>query len=395
MRTIKKLYFVTDVDLNEKTAQPVHILSLTKYLAKLGVEVRLIYPTLQDEFPSIPPEVYPEPVEIPRKLTIGLRLYHLYLLKRLIQLPRPDVIYVRLSGQIIAPALWCSISDTPMFLEVNGAPEKDYYSFTKDRGIIRRLRVQKIKLTEFVNFRTASGIIFVNESLKKYYASKYRIPEEKVIVIRNGADPEVFRPIEKTEIRNKLAFGHNDELLLGFVGSLQPWYGVENAIKAVKILKNRGIKCSLIIVGNGPEKERLESLAHALRPQDNVKFVGEVPWDLVPQYIGAFDICIIPFTRRHFYKDNSPLKLYEYMACAKPIVATNDLGLEIVSKLNVGTNAKDDSPESLADAIIELINRKSEWEEMGKRGREYVEKNASWKTVAETTMEFIQKRLNG
>jgi len=394
---MKRVHLVTDVDLMERSAQPVHVLSLAKYLGRLGLEVRLIYPFWQRESPAIPPDVIGIPVRVPPKPYIRARAFQAKLFIKLCHLPRPQVVYVRLSAGMVAPLIWARITGIPLFVEVNGIIDLEYLMGQKGvTNISTWLKVRRIRIVESLNLKKATGIVFVTDQLKEYYTQRYRIPQEKATVIRNGVDLEIFRPMDKQQSRRQLGIPEGPPLL-GFVGSLAPWQGIDDAIRAMKILRERSVPCRLLIVGQGPEEARLQALVRELGVFDRVTFTGAVPLEVVPLYISACDICLIPLLphKRNLISGGSPFKLYEYMACARPIVATDVPGLEIVTEVGAGVNAKAGSPESLADAIEELILRKPEWGEMGKRGRLYVETHASWQHIAERTVAFFKDRLGG
>jgi len=390
---MKRVHLVTDVDLMERSAQPVHVLSLAKYLGRLGLEVRLIYPLWQRESPAIPPDVIGIPVRVPPKPSIRARAFQAKLFIELCHLPRPQVVYVRLSAGMVAPLIWCSIVGVPLFAEVNGIMDLEFLMMQNKVADIRTwLKVRRMRIIEYLNLRKATGIIFVTDRLKKYYTQRYQISQKKATVINNGVDLEIFRPMDKHQSRCQLGIPEGPPLL-GFIGSLAPWQGINDAIQAIKILRERGLSCRLLIVGQGIEETWLRALVRELGVYDMVVFTGGVHLEVVPLYISACDICLVP--KRNLASGVSPLKLYEYMACARPILATDVPGLEIVSKVGAGVNTKAGSPESLADGIEELIQRKHEWEEMGMRGRLYVENNASWHIVAEKTLKFFEQRLGG
>lgn len=390
---MKRVYMIADVDLTEKSAQPVHLLSLAKYLARLGLEVRLIYPFWQKELPEIPLGVIGVPIPVPQKPFARARVFQAKLLLELSRLPRPDVIYIRLSAGMVAPLVWSGIIGIPLFVEVNGIIGLEYLMGQNQvRDIRTWLKVQRIRIVESLNLKEATGIVFVTDKLKEYYTQQYRIPQEKATVIRNGVDLEIFRPMDKQQSRCQIGVPEGPPLV-GFVGSLAPWQGVDDAIWAMKILKERSVPCRLLIVGQGTEEARLRALVRELRVSDRVTFTGAVDLEVVPLYISACDFCLIP--KRNLTSGVSPLKLYEYMACARPIVATDVPGLEVVAEVGAGINAKAGSPGSLADAIEELIHRKREWEDMGRLGRLYAETHASWQCIAERTVMFFKDRLGG
>lgn len=389
---MKHIYVITDVDLLEKSAQPIHVLSLCKYLGRLGVKVHLICPFWQSGVLQVPQEVITVPVSVPKQPFLRARIFQTRLLILLSRLPRPDALYVRLSAGMISPAVWTYLTGVPLFVEVNGIIEIEYLMQVKAPNIKKWLKVQRMRAFEYLNLKRAKGIIFVTNQLREYFASRYQIPPEKSVVINNGVDLEIFKPGDKQQSRRELGVP-DGQILLGFVGALAPWQGLEDAIRAVRLLRDRGTNCQLFIVGQGVEENRLRTLIQELGVSAEVTLVGGVDYESVPFYINAFDICLVP--KRNLLSGVSPLKLYEYMACGRPIVATDVPGLEIVSQIGAGVNAKAGSPESLADAIEELIRRKGEWEEMGLRGRMYVEMNASWKRRAEETILFFKDQLGG
>ncbi|MEM2001303.1 MAG: glycosyltransferase family 4 protein [Candidatus Methanomethylicaceae archaeon] len=388
---MKRIYMVSDVDLTEKSAQPIHLFSLAKYLAAFGLEVRLIYPFWQTELPRTPLGVIGVPICVPRRRFVRAALFQAKLLVKLGHLPRPDLVYVRLSAGMVAPLLWCAVVGLPLFVEVNGIMALEYLMSATGVADVRKwLKVKWIRIVEGLNLKNATGIVFVTDGLKRYYLQRYRISQENVTVINNGVDLEVFRPMDKKRSRQELGI-QEEESLLGFVGLLASWQGLDDTIQAVKILRDRGVPCRLLIVGTGPEEVRLRVLAQELGVSDKVMFAGAVDWERVPLYINASDICLV--CKKKLVSGTSPLKLYEYMACARPIVATDVPGLDVVANVGVGVLAKAGSPESIADAIEELIRRRHEWEDMGMRGRSYVDMNASWKRRAEDTLSFFKKRL--
>lgn len=389
---MKRVYIVTDVDLTEKSAQPVHLFSLAKYLSRLGLEVRLIYPLWQRKAPETPLGVIGVPIYVPQEPFARARVFQAKLLIELGRLPRPDVVYVRLSAGMIAPLIWSRGSGVPLFVEVNGIIEHEYLIRQNKVDVRTWFKVRRIRMVERLNLKKATGIVFVTDQLKEYYIQQYRIPQEKVTVIKNGVDLEIFRPMDKQQSRRRLNIPEGPPLLC-FVGSLAPWQGIDDAIRAIKILGERDVPCRLLIVGQGTEEARLQALVRELGVSDRVTFTGAVHWEVVPLYINACDICLVP--KRNLTSGVSPLKLYEYMACARPIVATDVPGLEVVATVGAGVNAKAGSPASLADAVEELIHRKQEWEDMGRRGRLYVETHASWQRIAERTVAFFKDRLGG
>jgi starch synthase len=91
-------------------------------------------------------------------------------------------------------------------------------------------------------------------------------------------------------------------------------------------------------------------------------------------------VCILP--KKPLKSGFSPLKLYEYMACGRPVVVSKNKGLEIVEQVGSGILTEAENHDALADGILWVLSHEKEAEEMGRKGREYVVNNRSWGAVA-------------
>ena len=141
-------------------------------------------------------------------------------------------------------------------------------------------------------------------------------------------------------------------------------------------------------------KEELIELAEQLDVSDKVIFMGMVPYQRVPLYINASDVCAAPFVKvRNERSGVSPLKLCEYLACRKPVVASKLSGLEILEQNNTGILVKPENPEALANAIIRLLQNSDCRNQMGENGRRYVVENRSWESVAKRVAEVCEQNL--
>jgi glycosyltransferase involved in cell wall biosynthesis len=109
-----------------------------------------------------------------------------------------------------------------------------------------------------------------------------------------------------------------------------------------------------------------------------VIFAGEVPHARVPDYIGSGDICILPERARA----SSPLKLFEYMSCERPVVAFDVKGHELVEALGAGVLVPSNDPDKLSEALVSLLNDPARRTAMGVRARAYVVRERTWRKVA-------------
>jgi glycosyltransferase involved in cell wall biosynthesis len=193
-------------------------------------------------------------------------------------------------------------------------------------------------------YRKINGVIAITEHLKRQIQDDFN-PKCKIKVVRDAADP-----LEKPNA---------DEKLNGifYIGQLYPWKGVDILLKSMCLVNSGEI---LNIVGGleyENDLENLKRLAMLLKIENKVNFIGNIPHKQVAEYIKKAKICVIPlpFSQIAAYY-TSPMKMFEYLAAGKAIVASNLPSLTEV--LKDGYNAllcKPDDPVTLADAINNLL----------------------------------------
>ena len=152
----------------------------------------------------------------------------------------------------------------------------------------------------------------------------HRLDQHRLHVVPNGIDTDVFRPVDRDEARRELGLPQGP--LLVSVGRLSREKGVHHAIDAVGRLRAVGCDVSLVVVGDGAEREALERQARDAHVEDKVIFVGAQPPEAVARYLGAADIFVFPTER----DEAAPLVLPQAMACGLPVVASRIGGIEEV-----------------------------------------------------------------
>jgi glycosyltransferase involved in cell wall biosynthesis len=157
------------------------------------------------------------------------------------------------------------------------------------------------------------------------------VPDERLVVIPNGINAAQFAAAP-TQERAKAQLGWPDALILGFTGFVRDWHGVDRVVRWLAGT-DAPAHAKLLIVGDGPARADLERLARELKVEDRVRFTGVVPRGDVPAFVSAFDIALQPAVTPYA----SPLKLFEYLALGKAIVAPRRPNIEEV--LEQGRNA--------------------------------------------------------
>jgi glycosyltransferase involved in cell wall biosynthesis len=225
--------------------------------------------------------------------------------------------------------------------------------------------------------RRAAGIVTVSDALKSRVA-RLGIPESRIVTLRNGVDLEAFRPIDRARARRKLQIPRT---MILSVGHLIERKGHDISIGALKELGD----VDLLIVGEGPEKERLMTLTHEFGLSERVRFVGQVPQEELPMYYSAAEALVLASSREGWAN-----VLLESMACGTPVVATDIEGnREVIQSPKAGVLVRARTSAGLAGAIQGILADPPSRQET----RAYAER-FSWEATTEGQLRLFEKILN-
>lgn len=298
---------------------------------------------------------------------------------------KPDVIYRRhsiLNTECISAKLF----GVPLIKEVNGI----VFDEAKAGGRASRVSLGIVDRIERLTLRQADKIIAVTSKLKEVLHNDYEIPEDKIVVIENGANTNLFQPMDTTKAREELGLSQSNNYIC-FVGRLWQVQGVKYLIEAMPRILDECHNTQLLIIGYGPTKEELMKLAKEIGVSDRIVFTGMVSYNKVSLYVNASDICVAPFMKERNEKSGvSPLKIYEYAACEKAIVTSKLPGLEFIEQHKLGILVEPDSPDGLAAATMKLLREPELRRQMGENGRRYVVQDHSWESVAKAVADVCE-----
>jgi glycosyltransferase involved in cell wall biosynthesis len=285
-----------------------------------------------------------------------------------------DFVYERYAALSYAGIRTARALGVPHLLEVN-APLT--FEHEKRRGLELPHIARDAERRIFVETDHA---VVVSKELQEF-AVACGVPAARVSVLPNAVDPERFAP--------RAAEGHRRELRLdgkrvvGFVGSLKPWHGVHSLVDAFKGLHASAPHSVLLIVGDGPERQKLEQRVDGHGLGSAVRFTGNVPSDDIPDYIAAMDVAVAPYVpSENFYY--SPLKIFEYVAMAKPVVAGR-IG-QVRDLLRDGHTGFTYEPGKVGDlerSLAALVADPALCERIGHEARSFVLREHSWARNAE------------
>jgi len=163
------------------------------------------------------------------------------------------------------------------------------------------------KMLESIVFNHADLNIALTPLLRKYIQA-YQVPDEKMRLLPSGVDTEMFSPGPKTE---------NEGPIVLFMGTIYRFSGLDRVIRGWKKLLAAHPRARLLIVGAGEDQARLENMK-----AENVIFTGMQPYSRLPEFIRSSDVCINPFELNPVTEKILPTKLFQYLGCGKPVVAT-------------------------------------------------------------------------
>lgn len=327
--------------IQSRDGQSVHVEALVAALRELGHDVLVVGPGFyeQAEFGGESSFVAALRARLPRALAELAELAYnapAWLRVRLAcRRFRPDLIYERYNLYYLAGTLVARRKGIPLFLEVN-APLFEERSRHGGLGLPRLARWAE----RFV-WRSADRVLAVTGVLKAMIAAA-GVPEERIEVVPNGIDPARFAGLPERPAAP-------DKVVLGFVGFVREWHGLDTVIAAMAADPSTPLE--LVVVGDGPAIPALRQQATTLGVADRVHIAGLVAHDAIPGLVAGFDIALQPRVVAYA----SPLKLFEYMAAGKAIIAPDQPNIREV--LVDGVTALLFDPAASSDTMWTAIRR--------------------------------------
>jgi glycosyltransferase involved in cell wall biosynthesis len=241
-----------------------------------------------------------------------------------------------------------------------------------------------LKLEEGLVLRLADGIITTSDIFSEDIIKK-GAKSERVVSVENVIDLNEMRRVEEA-IKRRYEKGGRFRLV--YVGGLNPSQGVDVPIRAVKELEG-SLDLEFIVVGDGMELPKLRALVKDLELEDRVIFTGWLPFEDAMSYVASADLCLLSGVRSRNLEVATPNKIFQYMYFAKPIAAADFKAIRrIINECECGLLFEPENHVDLAKKIMDNIDH---LDEMGRRGREYVESKMNWDIVSEKLIGLYSK----
>jgi glycosyltransferase involved in cell wall biosynthesis len=268
-----------------------------------------------------------------------------------------------------APTAWALsvIARAPFIFEVRDL----WPAILSELGILRnRFLLGLLERMEMFLYRRSAAVVVVTDSFKEILESR-GVPGAKIRVVPNGVDLSRFAPgPEDPALRAELGLaGKFTALYLGTHGISQ---GLDSVLRAAGELSADG-DVAFVLVGEGAEKERLARAARE-RGLRSVRFVDGQPSERVAQFYRLADVCLVPLRDIALFSNFIPSKMFEIMACAKPIVASlRGEAAEILARSGAAEVVAPEDAPAIARAVAALKADPARARAMGESGRRFVE----------------------
>ena len=225
-------------------------------------------------------------------------------------------------------------------------------------------------------YRQSDRIVVVTAAFKTHLGNKWNVPAEKIFVVENGVETELFTP-DRPDAQLKRELAGGKKFLACYLGTIGMAHGLETLLDAAADLQGSLPEWGFVLVGDGAEKERIADRASSMG-LSNLRIITAQPREKIPSYICASDACLVLLKRTPVFETVIPTKMLEFMACGRPVI----LGVEgqakkIMQEAQAGICIEPENSRQLIEALKRLASDRSLQKTMGENGRQYILRNFS------------------
>jgi glycosyltransferase involved in cell wall biosynthesis len=256
-------------------------------------------------------------------------------------------------------------------------------------GFIPAARERLKRVAVSAAWRSSHRLLPVSERLRDTLVDVFGVPAERVEIVTNGADTELFAPRDRAAALAELGLDPADELVL-FVGLLAWWNDFPTVIEAFAEIVSRRPRALLVFVGDGDERAAIERLVRAHRISERVRFAGFVSdRSRVATYVAAARVCLSPGSSA--LAIGRPMKLAEYLAAGRAVVGSAIPGIsELMAETGGGIAVPPHDPSAMAAAVCDLLDDPVAADALGLAARAAIVENYSWRAIASRLAAIFQ-----
>jgi glycosyltransferase involved in cell wall biosynthesis len=362
-------------------------LATLKHLEKNNdVHVVTTYRHTKKKFDNIRSRVtYLDRVNLPFVKTLFLFRQHLRFLGSFESLGDYDVVFLNSSNMFLLKRLASLRAQHGFKLELDVRTLPVDHNFFK-----RQLHYFFFRRSVKIAARLFDGISYITEEMRDYCIRKFHLPDHPSSVWSSGVDFEHFKPLPQPETKTETHPGENPQFRLMYHGKVDVHRGIHHIVRAMALL-NRPPDIELYLLGAQEEMADLKKLAERLNLTGRVFFHPTVPYQEVPAWINRIDAGVLPFPQWPPWNTCSPIKLFEYLACGKPVVATSiPAHKSVLGGKSFAFLADAPGPRGLANAIEKAASPKNNFKKIAEDARNFVKMNFGWDTQLAEFERFLR-----
>jgi len=274
--------------------------------------------------------------------------------------------------------------DVPFVFELSVPLEMEWeeYKILRKKPLCFYYLIAKFnKVIKLHLIHRANLVLPISKWLKQDFVNNKGIEESKLMPFSDGVDIAAFSKADRMQVIT--AHQLSNFKVIVYAGILAKIRNMSILLQAFHIVSRIRKDVKLLVVGDGDDLEKLRQLADELEIQDDVIFTGRVPQSEVPGFLAAADMGVSPIPPNAYYKLSSPIKMVEYMAAGKPVVANQEIleHDEVLQESQCGILIPY-TAEAFAEAILKLLDEPDTAKQMGQRGKEWVATNRSHEVMA-------------
>ncbi len=306
-------------------------------------------------------------------------------------LSRPDVVIATSPQLLVGLSGWwlARWKRVPFIFEVRDLwPESlAAVGMGKENSLLHRTLA---KIAGFL-YRHSDRVVVVTPAFEDYLVEHRRVPREKISVVENGVETQLFAPEPATGLRREL--GVDGKFVVSYIGTMGMAHGLETIIAAAVQLRDTNPEIVFLLLGEGADKDRIVALAHD-RGLNNLRFVDQQPREKIPAHICASDVCLVLLKKTDLFKTVLPTKMLEFMSCARPVILGVDgQARTILEEAGGGLAIEPENSDALVNAIRSLAANREMARELGRNGREHMIRKFSRHQTAEKYIRVLERQL--
>ena len=244
------------------------------------------------------------------------------------------------------------------------------------------------RILQFIEKASAaySDHVIISNDLWYEKLTRRSVPPRKCTTIINYPDPSIFR-------RRPRAPADNDDFVMCYPGTLNWHQGVDVAIRAMVLLREKAPNLKFLIIGDGPDRQRLQDLVRKFHLEDRVTITGLVPIEEIARNLANVDLGVVPKRTDSFGNEAFSTKILEFMAMGVPVIASNTRIDHYYFREGLVRFFESENTEDLAATVLDLVQNPAKCSALRARGEEFIQQN-NWDVKKHEYLDLVDELVH-